>query len=76
MNSIQFLVGKRYDIEYLVKQKQNKRYDFNKKDKSITILTKLNNVMFYKSTPCYFVFWTGSSCIKISKETIKSYYEK
>lgn len=57
-------LGKQYDITYLQRQKV-----FNNPHKIETAIT-LNNLMFYKTTACLYVFWTGSEQVRISRKTL------
>lgn len=59
MNKPQMIHGLKYDITF----NQSKKV-FNK-PKPVDIPVTLNKLMYYKSTEHYFVFWTGSSYLKI-----------
>lgn len=64
-----FKLGKYYDVTY----KQKERLF---KNKIGYINLTLHNLMFYKSTDCYFVFWTGKQIIRINKKNLINFEEK
>ncbi len=64
-----FKLGVKYDVVYLQTTKV-----FNK-PKPIEVEIKLNKLMFYKSTGCFYVFWTGSAFVKILKSKLVRYEE-
>lgn len=61
-----FKLGKFYNVSCNVKNDKSKNY--------IEVLLK--DVMFYKSTEMYYVFWNGKSFIRIKKINLINYSEK
>lgn len=64
MTKFDLKLGCYYDITYLQKQKV-----FNKPKKIDTAIT-LNKLMFYKTTPCYYIFWTGREQVRIARKAL------
>lgn len=57
-----FKKGCRYDVIYSHAQKV-----FNK-PKLVSVEITLKNLMFYKSTECYYIFWTDKEFVRIAKK--------
>ena len=62
----EFLLGQRYDITYLHKEKGFKNKTFVKE-------VNLINVMFHHSIYLYLIFWTGSEYIKVLRKNLVRY---
>lgn len=63
-----FKLAKRYDVTYLSSVKKFA-------EKKATISITLKDLMFYKSTPCYYIFWTGSEQIRLKKNSVQDIKE-
>lgn len=66
-----FKLAKYYNVKYLQSFSTFKRGKRASELKEIT----LKQVMFYKSTPCLYVFYAGGQYIKLKKELIVSFEE-
>ena len=69
MSDIRLSLGCYYDVCF------KKHYKKSINGVENTFETTLNKLMFWYSTNCYYVFWTGSELVRIRKDLIISIKE-
>lgn len=64
-----FKLAKRYDLTY---QKKIKNFGKNTFD---NVVISYSNLMYYRQSECYYIFWTGRERLRLKKELILSVKE-